>query len=54
MTVGADEMLSEQAVNNAQKREKRQKERARMGRKIKEDDAVELKRRFRTRKMGEQ
>ena len=43
MTVGADEMLSEQAVNNAQKREKRQKERARMVRKIKEDEGVGLK-----------
>ena len=43
MTVGADEMLSEQAVNNAQKRAKRQKERARMGRKIKEGEDVELK-----------
>ena len=43
MTVGADEMPSEQAVNNAQKREKRQKERARMGRKIKEDEGVGLK-----------
>ena len=54
MTVGADEMPSEQAVNNAQKREKRQKERARMGRKIKEGEEVGLKWRFRTRKMGKQ
>ena len=54
MTVGADEMPSEQAVNNAQKREKRHQERARMGRKIKEGEEMGLKRRFRTRKMGKQ
>ncbi len=55
MTVGSDEMPSEQAVSNAHATEKMKRVRARMGSKIKkEDDAVELKRRFRTRKMGEQ
>ena len=54
MTVGSDEMPSEQAVSNAHATEKMKRVRARMESKIKEDDGVELKRRFRTRKMGEQ
>ena len=54
VTVGSDEMPSEQAVSNAHATEKMKRVRARMESKIKEDDGVELKRRFRTRKMGEQ